>query len=87
MQQIIDLFMAHQVLGTLLLGAVWSAFIGSLPAPGANSSSMYRFVFSFFNILAANFQRAFNTSLESSPNYKDHLKQIGVPVPPETPKP
>lgn len=54
---------------TALAGAVWSAFVSSLPAPTAQSTAKYQFWFKFFNTLAANFARAKSTAVENSPNF------------------
>jgi hypothetical protein len=59
----------HQVLCTLAVGYTWSAFISALPAPQASSSTLYRFFFTFFNVLAANISRAQSTRVENSPNF------------------
>ena len=54
---------------TLTAGAVWSAFVSSLPAPTIHSTPKYQFWFKFFNTLAANFARAKSTAVENSPNF------------------
>lgn len=59
----------HQVIFTLAGGYTWSAFISALPAPTAFSGPVYRFFFSFFNVLAANISRAKDSSIESSANF------------------
>ena len=95
MNAIWNFIVAHQVLCTLAAGYTWSAFISALPAPTANSSTMYKFWFSFFNYLAANIARARDTRVEGSPNFIDavnlHLAQQGenkvVVNVPEPPKP
>ena len=69
MTTIWNFIMAHQVLCTLAVGYVWSAFISALPAPTAASSTMYQFWFKFLNVLAANISRAQNTKVEASPNF------------------
>ena len=69
MKAVISFVVAHQVLFTLALGYVWSAFISALPAPTAQSGPWYRFFFSFANYLAANISRAKNSAVESSPNF------------------
>lgn len=48
---------------------VYSAAIGALPAPTAQSKPFYRWFFSFSNTLAANFVRAFGPKVENSPNF------------------
>ena len=51
----------------LVLGSFWvfSAAIGSMPAPDANSGKGYRWFYGFANTLAANVTRAFATKLPS----------------------
>lgn len=48
---------------------VFSAATGSLPAPTAQSSPFYQWMFKFLNTIAANIARAYNTSVENSPNF------------------
>jgi hypothetical protein len=48
---------------------VFSAATGSLPAPTAQSSPFYQWSFKFLNTIAANIARAYNTSIENSPNF------------------
>jgi hypothetical protein len=43
-----------------------SAFVGSLPMPGADSSMFYRFFFQFANTLAANVMRAYSSKLPAT---------------------
>lgn len=54
-----------------LLAAWWiySAAIGALPAPNANSSAFYQWAFKFTNTIAANIARAYSTKVEASPNF------------------
>jgi hypothetical protein len=73
---ILDFFNAHQVLCTLAVGYLWSAFISALPAPTAASSMLYQFAFKFLNVLAANIARAQNTKVEASPNFQDAVKKL-----------
>lgn len=47
-----------------------SAFVSSLPAPTATSSTFYQFFFKFVNTLGANLARAYSTRVEGSPNFK-----------------
>lgn len=61
---------------TFFVNYVWSAMIGALEAPTAQSSSSYKFWFKFLNGLAANIARAKNTSVESSPNWVPAVKQV-----------
>jgi hypothetical protein len=75
MTSLIDLFFAHQVLGTMIGGAVWNAFVGSLAAPTKDSSAYYVFLFKFCNTLAFNFARAKSTSIENSPNFQDAVNR------------
>lgn len=48
-----------------LVGAYWifSAAIGSLPAPEPDSGKFYRWFFQFSNTLAANVTRAFSSKI------------------------
>lgn len=71
MKQLIDLFHAHEVWGTLMLTTVWTAFVGSFDAPTKDSKPFYRWVFKFLNLSAGNIQRANSTSIEQSPNFHD----------------
>jgi hypothetical protein len=70
MSNLWNFMVAHQVIATLAIGYVWSAFISALPAPGATSGTGYKFVFSFLNVLAANIARAKGATVESSPNFQ-----------------
>jgi hypothetical protein len=78
--QIVPFFYAHQVLVTLGAGYLWSSFISALPAPQATSSTMYRFFFTFLNVLAANISRANSTKVESSPNFQAAVNNLPGPV-------
>lgn len=78
METVTQFFTDHQVLCTLGAGYVWSAFISALPAPTAASSTLYRFWFSFFNVLAANISRAQSTRIESSPNFASAVNTINA---------
>ena len=69
----------HQVLCTLTVGYVWSAFISALPAPTASSSTMYQFWFKFLNVLAANIARASSTKVEGSPNFQQAVNNLPGP--------
>lgn len=91
-----DFIVAHQVLVTLAVGYVWSAFISALPSPQATSSTVYRFFFQFLNVLAANIARAQNSKVESSPNFMEAVniqnaktgeKKVVVAMTPEEAKP
>jgi hypothetical protein len=70
---------------TLVCGAVWSAFVSSLPAPTAQSTPKYQFWFKFFNTLAANLARAKSTAVENSPNFQDAVNKINKQQPEEKP--
>lgn len=63
-----DFFHAHPF---LLLFSWWifSAAIGSMPAPSAKSSAFYEWSFKFLNTIASNIARAYNNRVESSPNF------------------
>lgn len=75
MSAIWQFMVAHQVICTLVIGGVWSALIGALPAPTATSSLFYQFLFKFLNLLAANVSRALSTKLEGSPNWQPAVQQ------------
>lgn len=70
MNQLVQLFQAHEVWGTLALTTLWTAFVGSLDAPTKDSGPFYVFVFKFCNSLAGNFKRAQSTAIENSPNFQ-----------------
>lgn len=69
MGDILKFFHQHQILVTIIGGAIWNAYVGSLAAPTATSGPGYVFLFKFSNALALNFHRAAGTSIESSPNF------------------
>jgi len=69
MTSIWQFLMAHQTITTLVAYYIASAFIGALPAPQANSSMPYQFMYKFFNTLGGNLSRAFASKVESSPNF------------------
>jgi hypothetical protein len=75
----------HQVLCTLAAGYTWSAFISALPAPQAASGTLYKFWFSFFNVLAANIARAQSTRVENSPNFQEAVNKVNAQSPTEKP--
>lgn len=64
---------------------VFSAATGALPAPTAKSSPFYQWMFKFLNTIAANIARAYNTSVENSPNFLPavdlHLNKQTAPGP------
>lgn len=49
---------------------VLTAAVGALPAPTKDSPQWYVFLFQFSNSLIGNLGRAFNTSIEKSPNWE-----------------
>ena len=61
---------AHPTSFSLLGYYVAISFTGSLPAPKAESSMFYQFVFKFVNTLAGNLTRAYAAKVESSPNFQ-----------------
>jgi hypothetical protein len=63
---IVAYIQAHPKTATVVVFYVWSAFIGSLPAPGINSSAFYGFFFKFMNTLGANLSRAYSANLPVS---------------------
>ncbi len=64
------------IIGTFMTQYVWSAFIGALDAPTAQSSSGYRFFFKFANGIAGNIARAKSTAIEGSPNFQPAVQKI-----------
>lgn len=76
MKELIELFHAHPYGATLAAKAVWDAFVGSFDAPGKDSSAFYKFVFTFVNLLAFNFQRAKGSSIEQSPNFLPAMQKF-----------
>lgn len=66
---------AWAIIGTFFTQYVWSAFIGALDAPTAQSNAWYRFFFKFANGIAGNIARAKNTAVESSPNWTPAVQQ------------
>jgi hypothetical protein len=54
---------AHPTTVSLVCFYIWSAFIGSLPAPQIDSGQFYRFLFTFLNTLGANLSRAYSSRL------------------------
>ena len=71
MRELVKLYQAHEIWGTLMLTTLWTAFVGSFAAPTKTSSALYVFWFKFSNTLAGNIQRANSTSIEQSPNFLD----------------
>ena len=81
MSNIWQFLMNHQVLATASAGYIWSAVIGALDAPTAQSGPVYRFLFQFLNILAANVARgAKPPRIEESPNWVDAVTKV-APAP------
>jgi hypothetical protein len=83
----------HQVIATAVVGYVWAAVIGALPAPTANSGTFYQFMFKFLNILGANIARS-QAKVENSPNFQaavniqtDLAGQPAIKVIPSPPAP
>jgi hypothetical protein len=73
MSQIWSFIVEHQTIATLVAYYVAIAFVGSLPAPTANSTQLYRFFYQFANTLGGNLTRAFASKVESSPNFVDAM--------------
>lgn len=69
----------HQTIATLVGYYIVSAFVGSLPAPRANSTQLYLFFYKFANTLGGNLTRAFATRVEGSPNFQDAVNQLPGP--------
>lgn len=70
MNWLASIYAQHPTMSPIVTYWTISCFIGALPAPQANSTQFYRFVFSFANALGANLMRAFSTKVESSPNFQ-----------------
>ncbi len=87
MNTISSIFQNHMwaIIGTFMTQYVWSAFIGALEAPTAQSSALYKFTFKFANGIAGNLARAKSTAVESSPNFQPAVqKAINGGTPPPT---
>lgn len=54
---------------------VVSNAISALPAPTAKSSAFYSWLFKFANGIGGNLARAFNTTIEKSPNWQAAVDQ------------
>lgn len=76
MHELIELFRAHPYGATLAAKALWDAFVGAFDAPGKDSSAFYKFIFTFVNLLAFNFQRAKGSSIEQSPNFLPAMQKF-----------
>jgi hypothetical protein len=63
MTSIWDFLSAHQTTAALVGFWIFSAFVGSLPAPAINSGMFYQFFFKFMNTLGANVARAYSSRL------------------------
>lgn len=69
-------YLIYTEAGHWMMYATLSVAIGSLLAPTKQSSPFYVWFFRFSNgIIALNPQRALNTRIESSPNWKDAVDQ------------
>ena len=84
-------FFVHTEAGHWIVYAVLSVAIGSLAAPTKDSGPFYLWFFRFCNgVLALNPQRALNTRVENSPNWKDavdkHLSEMEVGASLPTPR-
>ena len=64
-----NLITQHPTISAVIGYYVVSAAIGAMPAPQAGDSRWYLFLFKFLNTLGGNLTRAFNTAVESSPNF------------------
>ena|ERR1700749_561080 len=76
---------AHDTLSSLVAYYIAIAFAGSLPAPRAQSSQFYLFVFKFVNTLAGNLTRAYASKVEASPNFQDAVNLVNAQAPVEKP--
>lgn len=72
-----NFYNAHPATVALVSYYLASAFIGSLPAPTANASQFYLFLYKFLNTLGGNLSRAFASKVERSPNFQDALAKSG----------
>ena len=77
---VIQFIQAHPTTFTLIGYYVAISFTGSLPAPMANSSMFYQFMFKFVNTLAGNLSRAYSSKVESSPNFQAAVNNLPGPV-------
>jgi hypothetical protein len=92
MHSLANLISNHQTLSVLVAYYILSAAIGAMPAPTATSSTFYQFLFKFSNTIGGNITRAFNTYVESSPNFQPAVnlqqkiagqEETAVKVPPK----
>jgi len=91
MATLINFLSAHETIATLVGYYLAIAAIGALPAPTATSTAMYQFWFKFLNTIGGNLTRAFNSTVEKSPNFQPAVnlqqqlagqEQTAVKVPP-----
>jgi hypothetical protein len=96
MTAIWNFLMEHPTSSALVGYYIAISFVGSLPAPTANSSMFYQFVFKFVNTLAGNLARAYSSKVESSPNFVSAMniqnakvgeEKVVVPITPAEQKP
>ncbi len=80
MMAIWNFLVLHQTIAALVAYYTVSAFIGSLPAPTANSTQLYLFFYKFANTLGGNLTRAFATRVEGSPNFQDAVNNLPGPL-------
>jgi len=69
MGSVMQFLQSHTTIVSLVAYYIFSAVVGGMPAPTAQSSTTYQWAFATFNILASNIARARNTAVESSPNW------------------
>lgn len=69
-----NLIVEHPTLSAIVGYYIISAAIGAMPAPQAGDSRWYLFFFKFLNTLGGNLTRAFNTAVETSPNFSAAVK-------------
>jgi len=84
MGSVMQFLQDHNTLFTLVGYYIFSAVVGGMPAPTAQSSTTYQWAFATFNILASNIARARNTAVESSPNWLAAVAK-STPKPPDKP--
>jgi hypothetical protein len=75
------LLSASIALGTWIFNNIITVLITSMPAPTKDSSVKYQYWFKVLNTIIGNLKRAQSTAIESSPNYRDALKAVGVDTP------
>ena len=63
-----QLYANHPTVAPLITYMLFSAAVGAMPAPPANSGMFYVWLFKFLNTFASNFARAFSSKLGGGTN-------------------